>query len=126
VSAPDDGVEIAGLAVLYQRLSADHRQLLENSARWLTDVVPAAVRVQRRGLFNRGPARAVEVQLGEETFELREDRGQVTAHIGHTVSGVVLARQPVSADEWVSRLRDALARAAATSEAVRVALSRLT
>lgn len=126
MSSPDDGVEIAGLAVLYQRLAVDHHQLLENSSRWLTEVVPAAVRVQRRGLFNSGKARAVEVQLGEETFELREERGQLSARIGHTVGGVVLARQSVGIDEWVVRLRDALARAAAASEAVRVALSRLT
>jgi hypothetical protein len=63
--------------------------------------------------------------LGDKVYELREERGQVTAHIGHSVGGVVLSHEPVAIDVWIARLRDALEQAAASSEAVRAALAGL-
>jgi hypothetical protein len=127
VPRPDgpDGVEIAGMAILFQRLASDQHALLENVSRGLAAVLPAAVRVKRRGLFNSGKARSAEIALGDKVYELREERGQVTAHIGHSVGGVVLSHEPVAIDVWIARLRDALEQAAASSEAVRAALARL-
>lgn len=122
----NDEIEVAGLAVLVQRLRADQHALLERVTQSLSAVVPSALRIQRRGLFNRGAVNRVEVLLGEQSFELADDRGQVTALIGHVVGGVVLQRQPVAIDAWIAGLRDALAQAANASEAVRAALARLT
>ena len=119
-------IEVAGLAVLVQRLSADQHVLLERVTQSLSAVVPSALRVTRRGLFNRGAVRRVEVLLGDQSFELDEDRGHVSARIGHVVGGVVLQRQPVAIDAWIVSLRDALAQAATASDAVRTALARLT
>lgn len=120
-----DGVEIAGIAILFQRLAADQHELLENVSRSLGAVLPAAVRVKRRGLFNSGKARSVEIALGDTVYELREERGQVTAHAGNSVGGVVLSHEPIAIDVWIARLRDALEQAAVRSEAVRAALARL-
>ena len=125
VPRPSDGVEVAGLATLFQRLAIDQHQLLENVARSFGMVLPAAVRVTRRGMFNRGKARGVEIALDEKVYELREERGQVTAHVGHAVGGVVLSHERVGVDVWIAQLRGALEQAAASSEAVRAALGRL-
>lgn len=125
VPRPAEGVEVAGLALLFQRLARDQHELLENVSRSLGAVLPAAVRVKKRGLFNSGKARSVEVALGEKVYELREERGQVTAHVGHAVGGVVLSHERVGVDVWIAQLRDALEQAAASSEAVRAALGRL-
>jgi hypothetical protein len=121
-----DGAEVAGLAILFQRLAADQHALLENVSRGLGAVMPAAVRVKRRGLLNSGKVRSVEIALGEQVYELREERGQLTAQLGHAVGGVVLSHERVGIDVWIARLRDALEQAAANSEAVRAALARLT
>ncbi len=118
-------MEVAGLATLFQRLALDQHELLENVSRSLGAVLPAAVRVKKRGLFNSGKVRSVEVALGERVFELREERGQVTPQVGHAVGGVVLSHERVAVDVWIAQLRIALEQAAASSEAVRAALGRL-
>lgn len=123
---PDpDGLELAGLTVLLDRLSRDHDRLLDGVARSIGAALPDAVRVSRRGLLNTGRTHTVEIVLGDEAFELREQRGQITPSIGRVVGGVVIAHDVCPIDGWFVRLRAALQAAAIRSAEVRAALERI-
>jgi len=119
------GLELAGLTVLLHRLASDQRLLLDGVASTIGTALPEAVHVRRSGLLNRGRAHTVEVMLGEECFELREQRGEVTSQVGRVVGGVVISHAPCSIDEWMSRLQRALQAAASRSADVRAALERI-
>ena len=43
--------------------------------------------------MNSGKSCSGEVALDDKVYELREERGQVTAHVGHSVGGVVLSHE---------------------------------
>src|SRR5580765_4026219 len=67
---PDpDGLELDGLTLLLQRLARDQHELIDGLARSIGGALPDAVRVKRRGLFNRGRAHSLEIHLGDEVFE---------------------------------------------------------
>jgi hypothetical protein len=124
--APDpDGLELAGLTLLLRRLAQDQHELIDGLARSIGAALPDAVRVKRRGLLNTGRAHTLEIHLGEEVFELRDQRGQIEPHIGRAVGGVVIAHDACPIDEWIERLRAALEVAARRSGDVAAALSRL-
>jgi hypothetical protein len=91
--APDpSGADLAGLAVLHQRLAREQHDLLEGMARSFGAVLADAMRIERRGLLNSGRVKAIAITLDDKTFELREERGEIRSSIGHTVGGVVLSR----------------------------------
>lgn len=124
VSDPD-GLELAGLTLLLGRLARDQHELIDGLARSIGSALPDVVRVKRRGLLNTGRAHTVEIHLGDEVFELRDERGRIVAHVGAAVGGVVISHDRCSIDEWLTRLRAALAAAAQRSADVAAALSRL-
>ena len=123
---PDpDGLEIAGLTLLLRRLALDQHELIDGLARSIGAALPDAVRVQRRGLLNTGRAHSLEIHLGDEVFELRDQHGQITSYVGHAVGGVVISHNACPIDEWLARLRTALEAAARRSADVAAALGRL-
>jgi hypothetical protein len=123
---PDpDGVEFAGLTLLLRRLAHDQHELIDGLARSIGEALPDAVRVKRRGLLNTGRAHTLEIHLGDEVFELRDTSGQITPHVGRAVGGVVISHDSCAIDDWLLRLRAALALSAQGSADVAVALSRL-
>lgn len=121
----DSSLETRALAVLLGRLAADEHALLDYLAGAFALALPDATTVHRRGLFNRGPAHAVLVHVGEAVYELRLQAGHVTCSIGSSVGGVALARQSVPLDAWVQRFTAALDEAARASDQVRASLARL-
>lgn len=123
---PDpDGVELEGLTLLLNRLASDHHQLIDGLARSLGAALPDAVRVQRRGVLNTGRAHTLEIHLGDEVFELRDQHGQITPQVGRAVGGVVISHEACPIDDWLARLRAALEAAALRSADVAAALGRL-
>jgi hypothetical protein len=123
---PDpDGLELAGLTVLLQRLGNDQQLLLDGLARSIGGALPNLVRVKRRGLLNTGQAHTLEIVLGDESFELRDQRGEIRPQVGRVVGGVVIAHDSCSIDDWLVRLRAALQAAATRSADIRTALERL-
>jgi hypothetical protein len=83
------------------------------------------VAVQRKGLFNSGRAHTLQIHTGDEVFELRDQRGQITAQIGRSVGGVVISHEATTIDHWLQRLRAALEQSARQSVTMAEALSRL-
>lgn len=124
---PDPGgLELAGLTVLLGRLGRDQHLLLDGVARSIGAALPNLVRVKRRGVLNTGAAQTVEIVLGEQSFVLRDQRGEITPQVGRVVGGVVISHETCSIDDWLTRLRDALQAAATRSVEIRRALERLT
>jgi hypothetical protein len=124
--APDpSGAELAGLAVLHQRLAREQHDLLEGMARSFGGVLADAMRIERRGLLNSGRVKAIAITLDDKTFELREERGEIRSSIGHTVGGVVLSHAACAIEAWLDQLFGALDAAARRSDRMRAALSRL-
>jgi hypothetical protein len=119
------GLEVAGLTALLHRLGQEHHRLIDAVAGSIGAALPDQVRVTRRGLFNTGRARAVEIHLGEQVFELRHEHGQVTPRIGTAVGGVVIARDTYPIDAWLAHLGAALTALARRSADVAAALGRL-
>src|SRR5947209_19906175 len=123
---PDpEGVELAGLTLLLNRLARDQHQLIDGLARSLGGALPDAVRVKRHGVLNTGRAHTLEIHLGDEVFELRDQRGQITPRVGRAVGGVVISHEPCSVGDWLARLRAALEASALRSADVAAALGSL-
>ncbi len=122
---PPDGVELAGLAVTFQRLATDHLALLDYLARSLAAAMPDAVRVKRKGFFNTGEPISVEIILGERVFDLRREHGHLQPSTASHVGGVVLAHTACQIDTWITELVAALQATAAHSDQVRAALAHL-
>jgi len=123
---PDpNGLELQGLAVLLQRLARDHHALIDGLARSIGAAMPDAVEVGRRGLLNTGRAHTLKIHLGDESFELHDQRGQLAASIGKSVGGIVVSHADASIDDWLARLFAALQASAERSTAIAAALSRL-
>lgn len=120
-----DGLELAGLTTLLQRLAREQHELIDGLAGSIGAVLPDAVHVKRRGLLNTGRAHTIEIHLGEEMFELRDERGQIVPKVGRAVGGVVIARDACPIDEWLERLRAALEAVARRSADVAAALGRI-
>ena len=122
---PAEAAEVGGLALVLTRLAGDQHGLLDYLDTSLRAALPEAVRVQRDKFFNRGHANHVEILLGSQVFDLRLQHGAMTCAIGDVVGGVALSRTPCDPDQWVAALAQALQDAAATSTAVRDALTKL-
>ncbi len=110
------------LAQVLGELSADQQQLLDFVATTFATRLPAATKVQRKGLFNRGRAVAVRVHVGAEVFALVETNGLVEATVGSSSGGIALTPEVISTREWSSRFSAALRSEAGRSTQVREAL----
>ena len=85
--------------------------------------------VRKRSLGDRAAGREgsvveLDVALGDSRLALRMDRGRVVGEICKEVRGVVLSRQQVGLDEWISALAQALSDAASSNARARDALQR--
>jgi len=85
--------------------------------------------VRKRSLSDRAAGREgnvvqLDVALGDSRLALRMDRGRVVGEICKEVRGVVLSRQQVGLDEWISALAQALSDAANSNARAREALQR--
>lgn len=91
---------------------------------------PGTVEVDReRSMSDRlrgkeGVVRSIHVRLGETALILRHGRGGPAGEVVREVRGVVLSRQPVSLDTWLTTLAQGIADAAASSARGREALQR--
>ncbi len=124
------GVEMLAAALRADRTDlATYERVLFAS---LADSLPAgAVDVQReRSMADRvagrpGKPSAIRVHLGDETLEIAERRGTLTASVARDVRGVTISRRDVTLSEWSLRLAELLEKVASESAATRQALARL-
>jgi hypothetical protein len=108
--------------------STDLATAVEVLAVKLEDALPSATAVRRRsrGLLSREKVvEEIEVALGDWRYALRRDGGRVEASRQQAVRGVVIRREPLDLDAWLTALAAELREQAATSEHARAALDRL-
>jgi hypothetical protein len=112
-------------------LRADGAALTTNVevlARKLEDALPAACVVRRRAkrLFSKDKVvEAIEVQLGAARYVLTLDGQRTEATRAQEVRGVVIKREPLELEAWVTAITDELREQAASSAQARAALDRL-
>jgi hypothetical protein len=107
---------------------ADVEAYVEVLARKLEDALPGETDVRRRskGLLSRAKVvEAIEVVLGDHRYELRRHGRRVEATRARQVRGVVIKREPLELQEWVSGLTGELREQAAGSAEARAAFERL-
>jgi hypothetical protein len=118
------------LDLLAASLRADLSDLgtfVESLAVKLEEAVPGRVRVERRrsGLLGGKRVRSIALDAGERRLELELAGGALRTRASRLSGGIVLKREPVDPDAWLSQLGEVLAEEARRSEATRRALERL-
>ncbi len=128
---PQGAMDVELLAAALRRDTADLDLYAKVLSVTLADSLPpGAVQVERkRSMADRmagreGAVTNIDVALGEQRLALRMDRGRMTGEICKEVRGIVLSRQQVGLDEWITTLARALAETAASSARAREALER--
>lgn len=107
--------------------ASDVRAFVEALAVKLEEMVPGAVRVERRreGMFGPKVVRRIAVDAGEQRLELRADGAAVQTTCARLSGGIVLRNESLTTDEWLRVLGEALADQARRSQITRRALERL-
>jgi hypothetical protein len=128
---PERGMDVELLAAALRRDTADLDLYAKVLSVTLADSLPAgAVQVERKRTMadrmagREGAVTSIDVALGERRLGLRMDRGRMTGEVCKEVRGIVLSRQQVGLDEWITTLAHALAETAASSARAREALER--
>jgi hypothetical protein len=106
---------------------SDVHAFVESLAVKLEEAIPGRARVDRRrsGIFGGRQVRSIAVDVGERRLELELVGGALQTRACRVSGGIVLKREPVDPDAWLSQLGEALAEEARRSEATRRALERL-
>jgi hypothetical protein len=124
-AGPDLDLDL--LAASLRADSSDVGTFVESLAIKLEEAIPGHVRVDRRrtGLVGGKRVRSIALDVGERRLELELAGGALQTRASRLSGGIVLKREPVDPDAWLSQLGDALAEEAKRSEATRRALERL-
>ncbi len=127
LSDPDQDFEL--LASSLRADSGDLNTFLEVLASKFEGALPGRARIDYQGggmLRRKAKAvRRIQVQLGDDHFELVREAGAVVAKRTKVVRGIALKSEELSLDGWVSELTRALLKQSASSAADRQALERL-
>jgi hypothetical protein len=115
------------LAASFRADAADVDAFVEGLAVKLEQAMPGRVRVYRWRRGIRGPKRVQKIVLdsGDWRLELRLSKGVIEAFASRLSGGIVLKTEPVSVDEWIAALSEAVAAEAQRSAVTRQALERL-
>jgi len=107
----------------------DLRISVEVLASKLEQALPSCTRVRRSGggLLGRGrrEVRALEVELGENRYELQADGANLQTSRQRQVGGIAIKREALSPDEWIAALTGDLQAQAQRSADARTALEGL-
>lgn len=127
LSDPDQDFEL--LASSLRADSGDLNTFLEVLASKFEGALPGRARIDYQGggmLRRKAKAvRRIQVQLGDDHFELVREAGAVVAKRTKVVRGIALKSEELSLDGWVSELTRALLKQSESSAADRQALERL-
>jgi hypothetical protein len=109
--------------------SADTRALIEALAARLEESLPrlAVVRRRRIGGFRskQTEVERIEVELGDERFELVAARGGFQCLRHKVVRGITLKREELPVAQWIVELVDEVTRTATVGEQARISLEGL-
>lgn len=124
----DPDLDFERLASSLRADSSDLSTFLEVLASKFEGALPGRARVdyQGGGMLRRNKSvRRIQVELGDNHFELVRERGAVVAKRTKVVRGITLKSDVLSLDGWVAELTAALVKQSQESSADRQALERL-
>jgi len=126
MSAMDDD-DLDLVAASLRADSADLSVFVEALASKLAAAVPGHVKVERRRSLLPGPkpVRRLEVELGDERFELEHDDGRVGCRRRELVRGIALRSDELELGAWIDALSRSLVAEADRSGRGREALREL-
>jgi hypothetical protein len=124
-------VDDMGFELLASSLRADTGDLkafVEALATKMEGALPGRTTVERKGggLFSKEKrVHRIDVQMGDNRYDLVFDGGRVQASRAKAVRGIVLKNEMLPLDEWIEELSRELTAEAQRSEQARIALERL-
>ena len=122
-----DGYDLDLLAASLRADASDLQAFVESLAIKLEEAVPDRVRVQRRrsAVLGRKLVRQISLDAGDRRLELSLARGAPETTCSRLSGGIVLKREPLETDAWLTAVGEALSAEAQRSETTRQALERL-
>jgi hypothetical protein len=103
--AADAGDDLRAALQRLQQDSSDQRRALEDLVRTLrSSLGVGSVRVGRRGLWGFGRLESAQFVVGDHSYRVTLQGGQVRTEIGDAVGGVGLTPQAVPWPEWSQRI----------------------
>jgi hypothetical protein len=124
---PGSALDLAAAEVRVD--SADTHALIEALATRLEEALPrlAAVKRRRVGGFRskQSEVELIEVVMGDERFELAQQRDGLHCTRHRVVRGITLKRDELAIGQWISELVDEVTRTAALGEQARITLEGL-
>jgi hypothetical protein len=106
---------------------SDLRAFVEALAVKLEGALPQSATVKRGGgrFGGQKNVEQIDVQVGNDSYELEHDDGRVDCRRRTMVRGIALKNDELSVDEWIDAISRALVDEASESERARVALEKL-
>jgi hypothetical protein len=122
-----NGLDLDLLAASLRADASDLQAFVESLATKLEEAVPGRVRVQRRRSALMGPKRVRHIALDadERRLELSFDAGALETYCSRLSGGIVLKRETLDTEAWLTAVGEALGAEAQRSETTRQALERL-
>lgn len=105
----------------------DVKTFLETLAFKFEGSLPSHTRVIRhKSFFSRErPVKEIIVTLGDYQYRLsREQQGPLAAQRAHVVRGIIIGTEPLSVEQWINAIAEALAQLSASSTLDHAALLR--
>src|SRR3984893_1658740 len=128
-AATDPGFALDLAAASTRGDQVDTQAMVDALAVRLEAALPQLTKIKRRRvggfLSKRAEVERIEVELGDQRFELVLTGGPPQCARNKVVRGITLKRDEVPIQEWVRELVDEVGRTAAVSEQARVALEGL-
>jgi len=128
--SPDTSIDL--LAAALRRDAADLEIYVTVLTRSLADALPpeSLIVERKRSMSDRlagrpGTVAALTVSLDDRRLTLALPHGHPQGEVATVVRGVVLSREPVALDEWVTELATALSLRARSDARARAALEKL-
>lgn len=122
-----DGFDLDLLAASLRADASDLQAFVESLATKLEQAVPGRVRVQRRRSARLRPklVRQISLDAGDRRLELSFADGGLQTSCSRLSGGIVLKREALDTDAWLTVVGEALSAEAQRSETTRQALERL-
>jgi hypothetical protein len=122
-----DGFDLDLLAASLRADAGDLQAFVEALAIKLVQAMPGRVRVQRRrsALLRPKLVREISLDAGDRRLELSVAGGALQTSCSRLSGGIVLKREALDTDAWLTAVGEALSAEAQRSETTRQALERL-
>jgi len=123
VSSPDFDLVAASL----RADRGDLKAFVEALAVKLEGALPQSATVKRGGgrFGGQKHVERIDVQVGNDSYELANNEGRVDCRRRTLVRGIALKNDELSMDDWIDAVSKALVDEASESERARIALERL-